>query len=175
MIYEFTFYSLEGAKTLNKKLLADSLIEAYLKADNYLQQIGYDDWTLVSHGDVRMKPEKPQAVYVPVTKQEIEAINYDSDVANNKGWFSSPHGWLKPLLNSEQEDKRSVANTPNSSTDADNINTSSNSKEQEQDVEALAFTRDQLVDLVYLAKRSSELAAPFVDDFLAAQKKLTSK
>jgi hypothetical protein len=73
-----------------------------------------------------------------------------------------------PLLNSERNPERSVATMLNSSTDADNINTSSISKEQ-KDVEALAHEFASIPnddDCYHLLKEG------FIEGYRSAQKEI---
>jgi hypothetical protein len=82
------------------QLNAEQILEKYNRRESPLA-IWYEKGNVLT----AMEEYKNQAsnqtpikeCYVPVTDDEMLSINYDSNAANNKGWFSSPHGWLKKV------------------------------------------------------------------------------
>jgi len=45
-----------------------------------------------------------QVVYVPVSVEDELSVNHSAYKAIKNGWFSSPHGWLKPITLPEQRE-----------------------------------------------------------------------
>lgn len=84
MIYEFNFFSEDG-KIVIKKLLADSKEEAYKKADNYLNQIGFHDWELLNediqmNGAPQQKPDSSNEAGNQIKISDIKPVSAETEL-----------------------------------------------------------------------------------------------